>query len=392
MLRWTTLLFAAAALAGCTTPYSPPVIVHGGAPFIGIAGLIEQSDGQQVDVLMVHGMCSHTREQARTSIDLLVKAVDRNLVPTSVGPKFVPEEVDGIQIETRTVKFGKAQVRFTALVWSPLTRTLKEELAYDYTGTPTDCSVAGECKPRRAKYNGEFKDGLLDDCLADVMIYQGDSKDAIRTRMVSAIARVIEDSEAQAHASGLRPGPFALVAESLGSKISFDALAAMSNLPLSDKRKTAGDSAVDRLALIFMEANQLPILGLAERVIKPPGLSSAARPTPLGSKDSLQDLLDRKSTLQLKALRDGGVRSDGAGGSRLKLSLVAFTDPNDLLSYRLLPTRYVDGVDVADVLVSNNETLFGLLEMPNDAHLDYRKNPDVTHLIACGSVGSALCE
>lgn len=394
MLRSKTVLLAAAALAGCTTPYSPPIVVHGGAPFIGIAGLIEQSEGQQVDVLMVHGMCSHTREQASQSITMLVEEVDRSFVTMSAESAFPPREVDGIEVETRTVKFGNAQVRFTALVWSPLTQTLKAQLAYDHTGTPTGCSIAGECKPQRAKYNGKFKDGLLDDCLSDVMIYQGVSKDAIRGRMVNAIAQVIEESEAQARASGLKSGPFALVAESLGSKISFDALQAMANLDPSDRRKAAGDSAVDRLALIFMEANQLPLLGLAEQSIEPPSALPAAMPadTSLGLQDSLQELLKRKSERSLKLLRDGGIRSEGASGTQLKLSLVAFTDPNDLLSYRLMHTRYVEGVEVADVLVSNDSTLFGLLELPNNAHTDYRKNKDVTRLIACGSLGSKLCK
>jgi hypothetical protein len=75
------------------------------------------------------------------------------------------------------------------------------------------------------------------------------------------------------------------------------------------------------------------------------------------------------------------------------MALVAFTDPNDLLSYRLLPSRYaVPGIDVADVLVSNDWTYLGLLELPNTAHTDYRLNQDVTRLIACGSIGSKLCK
>ena len=57
------------AVAGCTTPYRPRVVVHGSAPFPGIAGLIEQDTSKQVDVLLVHGMCTHTRADAKTAID-----------------------------------------------------------------------------------------------------------------------------------------------------------------------------------------------------------------------------------------------------------------------------------------------------------------------------------
>ena len=65
--------------------------------------------------------------------------------------------------------------------------------------------------------------------------------------------------------------------------------------------------------------------------------------------------------------------------------VVAFTDPNDLLSYRLLPARYAaPDVAVADVLVSNAGSWLGMIENPVAAHLDYLDNPDVATLIACG--------
>jgi hypothetical protein len=45
------------------------------------------------------------------------------------------------------------------------------------------------------------------------------------------------------------------------------------------------------------------------------------------------------------------------------MRLIAFTDPDDLLSYRLQPSRYlVPNADVADVLVSNADTYSGQLE------------------------------
>ena len=393
--RWTIVLLAAAGLTACSTPFHPPVIAYGGAPFNGIAGLVERNAGKQVDVLMVHGMCTHTRSDARKSIDTLVQAVDSSLLPDFISAERLSTDVDGIEVETRTVDFGKASVRFTALVWSPLTTPLKAQLAYDHTGTPTDCSMAGECRPQRATLNGQFKDKLLDDCLADVMIYQGESRKGIRQRMINAITHVVEDSESQARAKGLEPGPFALVAESLGSKISFDALDEMDKRPAPDKAKVAGDSAVDRLALIFMLANQLPMLSLAEQTIEPPNARPAALPemAPFGAQDSLQQLLKRKGRSELNPIRGGSIRGEGAASMPLKLALVAFTDPNDLLSFRLLPSRYsVQGIDIADVLVSNDATYFGILELPTSAHTDYRKNMDVTRYIACGSVGSELCK
>jgi hypothetical protein len=96
-----------------------------------------------------------------------------------------------IQLEVeRTQQIGGGTVRFHALVWSPLTAGLKRQLDVDNTGTPTDCTAAGACKPKRAWLNGHVKDNLLNDCLADAVIYQGESHVAIRDAMVESISRI----------------------------------------------------------------------------------------------------------------------------------------------------------------------------------------------------------
>ena len=72
---------------------------------------------------------------------------------------------------------------------------------------------------------------------------------------------------------------------------------------------------------------------------------------------------------------------------------MAFTDPNDVLSYTLPPEHYAsESVKVFNILVSNAPTWLGLLERPDRAHLDYLKNPDVGRLVACGVPASALCK
>lgn len=169
--------------------------------------------------------------------------------------------------------------------------------------------------------------------------------------------------------------------------MSFDALRLMLGPKASPQLRSAGESAFDRLALVFMQANQMPILGLADQTIA----QDKARP--------VQPREEADAMLQLLHLKVAQPEAAGAGGQAqranqpAKMALVAFTDPNDLLSYRLLPSRYaVAGIDVADVLVSNDWTYFTALELPNTAHTDYRLNPDVTKLIACGSNGSKLCK
>lgn len=59
-----------------------------------------------------------------------------------------------------------------------------------------------------------------------------------------------------------------------------------------------------------------------------------------------------------------------------ELTVVALADPNDLLSYRLLPSRNASpAVHVADVLVSNQPTYLGVLEDLATAHPVTLKTP-----------------
>jgi hypothetical protein len=350
-------------LAACSTPYRPPVVVRDSTPFPGIASLVQTGSGRPLDVILVHGMCTHDAAWASHGIDLIAGVVSANVPKASAA-------AEGIQLIERSQQIGGTPVRFHALIWSPLTAPLKQQLDYDNTGRPSDCSAAGapgsECKPKRASLNGYVKDRLLNDCLSDAVIYEGDSHDAIRDAMVESISRIIERNP-----NGDRT--LAVVAESLGSKILFDALSSMleSQQP---RTRELGQQAARRLGLLFMAGNQLPILGLAEQNIgeRPDGRMPGPRTA--SAQDSLQRFLELRR-------RQAAPRAETVA----RLAVVAFTDPNDLLSYRLLPARYAaPDVAVADVLVSNARTWLGLIENPVAAHLDYLENPGVGDLIACG--------
>lgn len=345
-------------LAACTTPYRPTVVVRESTPFPGIAGMIAADKARPVDVILVHGICTHDVTWADKSITQVAGIVEGHAPP---APKAA---AGGIQLVERTEQVAGGTVRFHAIVWSPLTAKLKHQLDYDNTGTPTDCALETVCKPKRAKYNGIVKDWLLNDCLSDAMMYEGASHEALRDAIVDTVSQVIEANPNDA-------GTLVVVAESLGSKMLFDALSAMleSNQP---RTQALGQDAARRLGLIFMAGNQMPILGLAEQTL-------VARAMP--AQDALQRFLDLRR-------RQAAPRS----GAITRLGVVAFTDPNDLLSYRLLPGRYAaPDVAVADVLVSDDKTWLGLIENPLTAHMNYLENPDVDALIACGYPKLAGC-
>ncbi|MES2114411.1 MAG: hypothetical protein V4578_04630, partial [Pseudomonadota bacterium] len=140
-------------------------------------------------------------------------------------------------------------------------------------------------------------------------------------------------------------------------------------------------------------ANQIPLLTMADQPLAPAQDMHAAAahgPAPTSGSASASGSVPASgdSLQQLLALRRTGAALTAAP----QLVLVGFNDPNDLLSYTLPPKRY-DGAGVAvyNILVSNGATWLGLLERPDQAHLDYLYNPDVDRLIVCGQPASARC-
>jgi hypothetical protein len=360
--RWMAWLSLLVSMTGCTTPYHPPVFVSGTPDFKGLVDMLDAST--PLDVVLVHGMCTHDRKWATDTMAALVRyirtevRIEAPAQAMSVGPPPAIDVIPG------NGEVAGSELRFTGLVWSPLTAALKQQLAYDLTGTPTDCAVGDECKPRRASINGEVKDWLLNDCLADAMVYQGENRRVIRARMVQALTNVLGGMESE--------GPLVVISDSLGSKLVFDALSDMLEGKAPDAAVTAATArkASTRLAQVFMNANQLPILALADQDI-----SQVWRaPSSAGSDatEAVADPVRRYLRLRRQARLS-------------ELVIVAFTDPNDLLSYRLMPSQFAgEHARIGDVLVSNDKTWFGLIEHPKKAHLGYGTNPDVARIVTCG--------
>jgi hypothetical protein len=66
-------------------------------------------------------------------------------------------------------------------------------------------------------------------------------------------------------------------------------------------------------------------------------------------------------------------------------TIVVFTDPNDLLSYRLIPSALdLSHARLINVIGSNATTWLGYIERPDTAHCGYKWNQTVIGLIALG--------
>ena len=359
-------------LGACNTPYRPPLFVEPDPVFPGLIDLAARADGKSADVLLVHGMCTHDASWAPQVVTQLTQALAAATTSPEAGPAARAAELPRVQIVPSTVRTPAGALRFDAMIWSPLTVPLKRQLCYDQTNKSAICAGEPPYPFIRARLNASLKDVLVDDCLSDAVVYQGVSRDAIQRRMREAILQVLAASDAPPDQ------PLMVVSGSLGSKILFDTLLRMTEEEPGARASGLALRAVERLRFLVMLGNQIPLLSLADQQI---GDADTARRLVPSPPDSLQLLLEKRRV---------GKRIPTTGPG---LTLVAVTDPNDLLSYTLPVQRYASNdVAVYNILVSNAPTWLGLLERPDQAHLDYLDNPDVGRLIACGRPTSEHCK
>lgn len=368
-------IILAAVLGACTSPYQPPRFLEANPRFPGLVDLPANNGGKPVDVLLVHGICTHTGAWADDIVHTLAGAIQAKLPATP--PELRARTPAGIEVVTSTLSTAAGTLRFDGLIWSPLTQALKKQLCYDQTEKSSICQGAPPFTPMRARINARLKDYLIDDCVPDALIYQGVSRDTMQQRMRDTVLQVLDAGDSAPDV------PLVVVAESMGSKYLFDTLLRMSREDASTRAATVAQRSVDRLQYLVMAGNQIPMLSLADQQIDSKENNAAAAPAALPDTDSLQQLL------QMRRLR----RSAAAPGvASAPLVLVAFTDPSDLLSYTLQNARYAaEGATVYNILVSNAPIWFGALERPDSAHLNYLENADVARLIACGQPTSQRC-
>lgn len=373
----TLAVLATLLLSACGTPYHPPVNLQPGTRFPGLADLLADANGKPVDVLLVHGICSHDASWAPRVATRLGQAMGAAAPEPAPAPP--PAEDGRVQVIPTTLATRYGKLRVDALIWSPLTRRIKSELCYDHNEPSARCEGQPTVGLTRARLNARGKDTLVDDCLPDAIIYEGAAREQMQLAMRAAIAQVLTARQQDAERTGTRQAPLVVIAHSMGSKLLFDTLLRMAREDAATPAARLARQAVGRLRYLVMAANQIPLLAMADQ----PLAATAAMRAPAPPQDSLQQLL---------ALRRMGTGAGMATEAPPPLVLVGFTDPNDLLSYTLPPQRYDgDGVAVFNILVSNAPTWLGLLERPDLAHLGYLDNPDVARLIVCGQPASARC-
>lgn len=346
-----------------------------GRPFNGISPFLNNKNGK-MKVLMIHGVGNHLPGYATQFSEKLAKELDLPVMSKQYKNITLTHRLDNsknlgnLRITRLLSKDRSREMMFYELTWSAITAAQKEVLAYDNSG---------EYSFRRAEVNDLMKK-FSNDTGPDPIIYLGDSREDILVSFAQAFCwmtkstwKDLPDDVSQAcsfnddsTAANILKDQYAFVSHSLGSRITIDGMQRIATL--LDKRDVEFRNALKNKEIpIYMMSNQLPMLQLGRKM---PEVSNqnAAYCKPEGEKYDQRMLA--------------------------KTPIIAFSDPNDLLSYAIphgFVEKYLDSrlcIDVTNINI-NVATIFdafglGKLANPMDAHIGYDTDDRVVALIAKG--------
>lgn len=336
-------------------------------------------------VLMIHGVGIHhpgysrrIQENLADNIGLdVISRLPKNIHLLDPGDHKTP--IGNLRITFWQNQDGSKKMLFYELTWSEITDPARKIIAFDSTERYTKF---------RVPFNNMMKE-FLDNTLPDPLYYITDKNNLILHSSQQSLCWMfktdwdnIPDNRSEVcnismydEINALDRENLMFITHSLGSKILMDALISTADkVSLAQNRDvdtTAQKNMIRRLQdkelTIFMLANQLPILQIGHplpKVHNQIGAYCSAR----GSKYN-------------RRIFKG-------------VNIIAFSDPNDLLSYAIpqeFVDKYIDSricplVTNVSVNVTPEISAFGVgIVNPIAAHTDYDNSPKVINLITRGT-------
>ena len=368
-----------------------------GYPFFGVDAHIDRQENHTkkggsdqtrpiTKVLMIHGIGSpqegySTRFLENLTEELQLNATESLIKEIDLINPFIGKESLGKLTASR--HFNKDSTReliFYELTWSAIIENEKKQIEFDNSE---------KYAHSRADLNNSMK-LFINNHIPDAMIYYGDSRQKIILSVSQSLCWMFYGDWHDLNQSkenycnnrslplhhGIRKDDYSIVTHSLGSRIIIDSLQWVSEQVAMAKKDDLTnypnvvrmlDAFRDEEISIYMLANQLPLLQLGRK--KP------------------------KVTNQIREYcQESGAHWD----DRLfkQLNIVAFTDPNDLLSYGIpakfarekMDSRICPKITNIEINVTDVTSLFGISEFANpaDAHNGYDNDEQVIKLIAHG--------
>ncbi len=346
-----------------------------GKPFAGLFPFIENKPGK-MKVLMVHGVGDHLPGYSTQFLEKLAKELDLPAMSTQVknisltSPLDISKKLGNLRITRLLNKDQNKDLLFYELTWSEITAKQKEVLAYDNSG---------EYSFRRAEVNNLMKK-FSNDTSPDPIIYLGESREDILVSFGQSFCWMtkskwdeLPDDAHQAcsfnddtAAVNMLVDQYAFISHSLGSRITIDGMQRIAWL-LKERDVDFTKALKNKEIPVYMMSNQLPMLQLGRKL---PDVSN--------QKAAYCQSNGEKYKLRMLA----------------KMPIIAFSDPNDLLSYAIphgfvekyLDSRLCTEVTNININVANIFDAFGLGKIANpiEAHVGYDTDDRVVALIAKG--------
>jgi hypothetical protein len=363
-----------------------------GPAFAGILPMLEHQDGYPplgqagperpiLKVIMVHGVGTHVPGySARLSanlaraLDLTVTAPAAKAFP--IASRTFPDETLGTLTVTRHTNAARdREMLFFELTWSPISQPAKDAIAFDSTAVYAH---------RRAAANNIFKQ-FVNDVAPDPLVYTGTGRERIQVTIGQALCWAVSADwqglpdeqqictpDAPGFASRLDNDEFVFITHSLGSRITTDGLQRLTQVVETEGLENPDIARVsrsfqDRAVKVFMLANQLPLL---QSGLEPAGVQGA---------------------VPAFCHPDG---AEFANRAFRETELIAFSDPNDLLSYPIPDAFVRDHVDSrlcpkqvnVTINIAHVRSVLGLGEFANPltAHSGYDDDERVIALITRG--------
>ena len=332
-----------------------------------------------VKILMIHGIGAHTPGHSGPFAEKLARSL--GLKVTAPRPKRLDIEhgahagTDLGELEVRRFVSEERdrEMLFYELTWSSISAPSKKAIAFDDSDQHAD---------RRANINRLAK-SFVNDTLPDPLVYAGYKGERILVAAAQSMCWMFSHSwaslpEGSAGTCQIEPASLPLierdahgiVTHSLGSRIAIDALQRIANLP--DLCENGQDCFTrimrEKTMPVFMFANQLPLIEVGQ---EPQQVTNEipAYCTPEG------EHYDQRLFKQL--------------------DVVAFSDPNDLLSYPIPPefeedymdSRLCPSITNVNLNIAHVRSLFGLGEVadPAVAHSGYSDDERVIAMVAHGA-------
>lgn len=352
-----------------------------GSTFSGIEEAFNKKN--TVKILMIHGVGTHAagystrlRENLADSLGLdTVSKREKNI--TLVNPNDMKTEIGNLRVMQMSDSNGGKDLIFYELTWSGITSPEKQILHYDTSGKYTH---------KRAAFNNSMK-GFLDDVVPDPMIYLMDKDNLILNGTKQAMCWMLgrrwdelKDGDKDiCHISSyqqiknLSNENIIFITHSLGSRILMDSMVEIVQQvgEIDGKADSKSQRIIDELKnkeiTVFMMANQLPLLQIA-------------RPQP-----QVHNKIAAYCSPKGKKYRQRVFK---------KVNIIAFSDPNDLLSYDI-PQSFVDSYidsrmcpEVTNVSLNVAEIIsaFGVgVVNPVTAHTEYDNDARVIEMMTQGT-------